>query len=863
VQGRLVEQDPVDESASVLLRQIQLEKLQLIKDKSIRKSVPLPPVNYGEVPFKIPESWHWIRLGEIGDWGAGATPDRKRMEYYGGSIRWFKSGELTDGYITDSEETITEVALAQCSLRCNLPGDVLIAMYGATIGKLAILETEATTNQAVCACTCFSGVYNRYLFYLLRAYRHRFINQGAGGAQPNISREKIISTVAPLPPLAEQRRIVERVDQLMAFCDELEERQTRQGQERKRLLASLLGVLLSASGSDEVAAAWACLRDSFDLVFDAPESVTPLRQAVLQLAMQGRLVKQDFSEKHPIEHSLQSLLVEEEAPFRLPQNWLWVPTEIVADVVDPQPSHRTPPEVEGGVPYIGMGDINDDLSLNFQKARKVSLEIYREHQERYQLKEGDFIFGKIGTLGKPVMLPEPFNYTLSANIVLVQPNISFVEATYLLFYMSSPVIETILRSLSRITTHAAFGIKRIRKLPVPLPPLAEQHRIVARINQLMVLCDELEAKLREERVAAERLAEVLCRAVAATPMERPDGVQAAATTVQQAQVFDGGDTSPLDVHDTPQRRRATPEISPLDRQAIFLAWVVQRHRGTLHERTLGHVKAEKLAHLAEGHCGVEFGRTPVRAPRGPADFEQLKRVIERGKAWNAFKTVEREDADWGYQFVALPRLDQVAARFDEVFGAQATPLADLVDVLVPLKSRNAEAVATLYAAWNYLLRAGERPDNEQIFAAFHAWHPKKEHFKIEMLTFWIGWMRQHGLIPTGAAKPTKVAREELKAAEYAIHMAQSDSAMPSAAQNGAAHHTNGVPTQTTLDLGSEGIYAAVRALLAEHATLTNSDLQAALHLDAATARALLRRLVVEGLARQEGERRGMRYVAVR
>jgi type I restriction enzyme S subunit len=222
VQGKLVPQDPNDEPASVLLERIKAEKDRLVKEKKIRKSKPLPPVEIDEIRFKIPDSWKWIRLNQIGDWGAGATPNRKKSEYYGGSIRWLKSGELRDGYVSESDENITESALKDCSLRINKCGDVLIAMYGATIGKVAILEVEATTNQAVCACTCFAGFYNRYLFLLLKSYRQYFSNQGAGGAQPNISRIKIISTVAPLPPLNEQKRIVAKVDRLMALCDELE-----------------------------------------------------------------------------------------------------------------------------------------------------------------------------------------------------------------------------------------------------------------------------------------------------------------------------------------------------------------------------------------------------------------------------------------------------------------------------------------------------------------------------------------------------------------------------------------------------------------------------------------------------------------
>ena len=293
VQGRLVEQDPNDEPANTLFEQIQNKKLQLIKANRLRKSSPLPEVSFDEMFFDLPRSWMWVRLGELGDWGAGATPDRKRADFYSGTIRWLKSGELNDGYVADSEEKITELALAKCSLRVNAPGDILIAMYGATIGKLAILQIEATTNQAVCACTCFTGVYNRYLFYLLRAFRQRFTDQGAGGAQPNISREKIIHTVAPLPPLAEQRRIVERVDELMARCDTLEQQGAQQTTQRRRLLATLIDGLLHANDAHEAAIAWARLRDSFDMLLDTPELVAPLRQAVLQLAVQGRLVAQD------------------------------------------------------------------------------------------------------------------------------------------------------------------------------------------------------------------------------------------------------------------------------------------------------------------------------------------------------------------------------------------------------------------------------------------------------------------------------------------------------------------------------------------------------------------------------------------
>ena len=169
-----------------------------------------------EIPFVIPESWQWTRMGNIGDWGAGATPSRTNPNYYNGDICWLKTGELNNSIIFDTEEKITQKALSDCSLRINQVGDILIAMYGATIGKLAIVGKEMTTNQACCGCTPFL-VYNKFLFYFLMASKKDFICKGEGGAQPNISRVKLVSHLIPIPPLKEQYRIVYQIEILNQF----------------------------------------------------------------------------------------------------------------------------------------------------------------------------------------------------------------------------------------------------------------------------------------------------------------------------------------------------------------------------------------------------------------------------------------------------------------------------------------------------------------------------------------------------------------------------------------------------------------------------------------------------------------------
>lgn len=236
IQGKLVPQDPTDEPASVLLERIRTERetanvgkkskaktesyiFKNSNDNSYYEKIGEKVVCIDEeIPFELPNGWVWTRLGNIGYWGAGATPLRSKGDYYGGKIPWLKTGELNGSIIYGTQEHITEKALKECSLRLCEPGDVLIAMYGATIGKLAIAGVPMTTNQACCACTVHQGISNLYLFRYLEAIKPVLIEQGAGGAQPNISREKIVNTLIPLPPTKEQHRICTALDKILEIA---------------------------------------------------------------------------------------------------------------------------------------------------------------------------------------------------------------------------------------------------------------------------------------------------------------------------------------------------------------------------------------------------------------------------------------------------------------------------------------------------------------------------------------------------------------------------------------------------------------------------------------------------------------------
>ena len=212
IHGKLVPQDLNDEPASELLKRIN-PNTEITCDNG----------HYQNLPFEVPQNWSWTTLGKIGKWQSGSTPSRLNKDYYNGDIPWLKTGDLNDGYITHIPEYITEKALNETSVKLNPSGSVLIAMYGATIGKIGILTYPATTNQACCACETFNGIDKEFLFFFLLSHRDEFIKMGGGGAQPNISKEKIINTYIALPPFAEQKRIVSAVKKAFVQLDTIME----------------------------------------------------------------------------------------------------------------------------------------------------------------------------------------------------------------------------------------------------------------------------------------------------------------------------------------------------------------------------------------------------------------------------------------------------------------------------------------------------------------------------------------------------------------------------------------------------------------------------------------------------------------
>lgn len=522
VRGKLVPQDSTDEPASQLLKQIATERARLEKAGAMRKAAA-DLVQDEEAPFYVPQTWVWTRLGAIADWGAGSTPPRGNSDFYGGDIPWLKSGELNDNRkLAGSEETVTQLALEKCSFRINMPGDVLLAMYGATIGKVAILAEQAVTNQAVCGCTPLSGVFNQFLFVFLLSQREQFHSASEGGAQPNISKIKIVWTPFPLPPLTEQHRIVAKVDELMALCDNLETARTERETKRDRLAAASL-VRLNTPDPET-------FRDDARFALNAlaaltarPDQIKQLRQTILNLAVRGKLVPQDPADE-PAEELLKRVQLSKQrsrkptikidprnTEYELPATWVWASLEQLVvfgpqNGISPRPTNRE--------------DAPKAITLTATTSGKFSSAYFKRVEGKFPpesdfwLSEGDLLFQRGNTpeyVGMAAVYEGPPQTFLFPDLIIKVRVSGDVDLSYVHLASISPSGRRYLieNASGAQATMPKINQTTLLSLPIPLPPLAEQHRIVAKVDELMALCDQLETSLTSADETRKKLLDAL------------------------------------------------------------------------------------------------------------------------------------------------------------------------------------------------------------------------------------------------------------------------------------------------------------------------------------------------------------------
>ena len=546
VQGKLVPQDTADEPASVLLQKIRAEKDRLIAEGKIKKDKPLAAIAEEEKPFELPDSWSWVALGEVIDIVRGITfpANQKTKEAAPGRIACLRTAnvqqiiEWDDLLFVDRSFMGREEQLIQHH-------DIVMSMANSRelVGKVALIEhiphAEATFGG-------FLGVLRpqkidpRYAMAVLRnPYARSLLIDSSSQTTniANVSLAKLRPLPFPLPPEAEQSRIVARVEELMRLCDALEAKGQLEATQHAQLVSTLLGTLTASATPDELADNWQRVAQHFDLLLDRPKAIDALEQTLLQLAVRGLLVPQDPTDE-PASVLLQKICAEkdrliaagqikrdkplppvtdEEKPFALPDSWKWVALGEVIDIVRGitfPANQKTKEAAPGRIACLRTANVQqsiewDDLLFVDRSFMGREEQLIQHHDIVMSMANSRELVGKVALIED---IPHA-EATFGGFLGVLRPR--KIDPRFAMAVLRTPYARSLLIDSSSQTTNIAnVSLAKLRPLPFPLPPEAEQSRIVTRVTQLRRLCFELRQRLAEREAVQARLAEALVQQVA-------------------------------------------------------------------------------------------------------------------------------------------------------------------------------------------------------------------------------------------------------------------------------------------------------------------------------------------------------------
>lgn len=512
VRGRLVEQDAKDKPAE-----------ELLKD-----GAPC------EGEYALPPNWCWSSLNQICRIVGGGTPKSGRTEYWADhGVPWLTPADLygrSEKYIARGRRDISELGLRESSSQLLPEGSVLFSSR-APIGYVAIAANPLATNQGFKSCVPFVRECNQYLYWFLKSAASKIDASASGTTFKEVSGAEMARILVPLPPLAEQSRIVAKVEELMALIDRLEAKAGAGAAARGKLLETLLAALAASPDAAATAEAWAQLAPHLDLLLQTPSDVDRLQQTLLTLAVKGRLVPQDPNDE-PAAHLLKriraekdrliaegkikrdkllAVIADDEKNHDVPTGWSWVRIRQVSDVTGGIQKTPIRAPKTNHYPYLRVA--------NVQRGKLVLNEIERfelipGELEKWRLEPNDILVvegnGSENEIGRCAMWHGEIENCVHQNhIIRVRPLATGITE-FLLLFLNSEYGRSEMRRLA-ITTSGLFtlSVGKIETIALPLPPLPEQSRIVAAVASLTALCDRLREGLAARRALSAKLAAAL------------------------------------------------------------------------------------------------------------------------------------------------------------------------------------------------------------------------------------------------------------------------------------------------------------------------------------------------------------------
>ncbi len=622
--------------------------------------------------------------------GSGATPAGGRESYFSEGVPLIRSMNVHfRGFDRTGLVFLSEEQASQLSNVAVQPCDVLLNITGASIGRVTTAPPEmagARVNQHVTIIRPTSELLPRFLsMFLASPSVQRMIDEiQVGATRQALTKGMIEQFEIPLPPLAEQKRIVAKVDELMALCDRLEAQQQERGTRHAALGRASLARFAEAPTPANL-----------DFLFHKSYTITPadLRKTILTLAVQGLLSQFDAEGE----------------------------TKTVGEHVEFQNGYAFKSEwfKPDGVRLCRNVNVSHGV-IDWRETAFVSQSVAEEFA-RFALSEGDIVL----SLDRPIITSglkvarvrkDDLPCLLLQRVAKPVPKHDQLDIEYFLLWLNSPEFtDSIDPGRSNGVPH--ISTRQVQRLPFILPPLAEQRRIVAKVDQLMAWVDQLETQVSTAKAKSAALLDAVIH-----ELLNPT-----------AEIID----LPRNKHD------------PLSGRAAIGCYAIRKMEG---KRYFGRTTAMKVFYLAEAHIGLDLGGKPLREAAGPFD-QWIYRFEEEGGRENWFKVVESIIAGGKKKIEYRPdrALAAKSVQAEVVLSADQRKEFDrLLALFSDRTTEEAEIIATLFAAWNDFLIDGHSPSDDEIVREVREnWHVKKARFTLTRLRQWLDWLRQNALIPKG------------------------------------------------------------------------------------------------------------------
>jgi type I restriction enzyme, S subunit len=664
-------------------------------------------------------SWKTVRLGDVAKTSSGGTPKRGVAAYYGGDIPWVKSGELGDSTVYETQEKISKAGLDNSSAKLFPKGTLCVALYGATVGKLGILGMDAATNQAVCGIFLPDEIDTRFAYRFLESKRRELIEMGKGGAQSNISQEIIRDLQFPFPEPDEQRRIVAEIEKQFTRLEAGVAALRRVQANLKRYRAAVLKA--ACEGKLVSTEAELAKKENRKSKFETGEALLARILTERRQNWQGR-----GSFVEPAEPDTTILP-------KLPQGWTWATVEQLSNVVrgaSPRPA-GDPRFFGGNVPWITVSPLTADNSPYLKSVPASLNELGREHS-RFIEPQTLLLTNSGATLGVPKI--SLIGGCINDGVAALM-DVGYPLKLYLLYFLRTQTER--LRGLNQGAAQPNLNTTIIKAINVPLPPLAEQTRIVAEVERRLSVVEELETVVSANLQRATRLRQsILHKAFSGE-------LVATVPTIQISDII------------PPLKPEHVNRPNSHFARAVLSAEIVHRlHR----ESTFGRIKHQKIFHLCEHIAQIEeINGQYHREAAGPLDNKLIYANEAELKKQKWYQEVRRES--YGHAYQALDKAGGHRKYVERYWADKLPTIEKLIELMRKWDTERCEIFCTAYAAWNDLILWGKQATEDNILhEILERWHDSKKRFPKERWLKAIGWMKKEGFVPTGFGKPTKEAK---------------------------------------------------------------------------------------------------------